>query len=128
VARFKQKVRALTRRCGGRSLQAVVEGLGAYLQGWLGYFGFCQTPSVLTKLEGWIRRRLRCLVWKQWKTSSRRYQELVRRGVSADEAAQTTGSAHALWRISRTPALNQALPTSYFASLGLPSLRICQAV
>jgi RNA-directed DNA polymerase len=127
VVRFKQRVRELTRRSTGRSLQAVVAALSRYLRGWLAYFGFCQTPSVLTELEEWIRRRLRCLVWKQWKRGTTRFRELVRRGVSAPEARQTAGSAHALWRISRTLALNVALPSAYFAELGLPQLRVQDA-
>jgi RNA-directed DNA polymerase len=124
VVRFKQMVRSLTRRSTGRSLSAVVVRLSRYLRGWLGYFGFCQTPSVLADLEKWLRRRLRCLVWKQWRRGRTRYRELVRRGVSAPEARKTAGSAHGLWRISRTPALSVALPNAYFAELGLPELRV----
>ncbi len=124
VARFKQKVRWLTRRSGGRSLSAVVTRLARYLRGWLGYFGFCETPSVLRELEGWLRRRLRCLVWKQWKHARTRKRELVRRGVNARDAAMAAGSAHGLWRMSRTPALSQALPNTYFVELGLPELRV----
>jgi len=128
VARFKQRVRELTRRSTGRSLQSVVERLAEYLCGWLGYFSFCQTPSVLEDLEKWIRRRLRCLVWKQWKRGRTRFRELVRRGVSAKEARQTAGSGRRLWRVSKTPALNQAFPAAYFAQLGLPALHVRRAV
>ncbi|MGC9523800.1 MAG: group II intron reverse transcriptase/maturase [Anaerolineae bacterium] len=127
VVRFKQRVRSLTRRNTGQSLQSVVARLSRYLRGWLGYFGFCQTPSVLAELHSWIHRRLRCLVWKQWKRGRTRFRELIRRGVSAPEAAKTAGSAHALWRVSRTPALNMALPNAYFAELGLPQLRVRNA-
>jgi RNA-directed DNA polymerase len=127
VVRFKQRVRELTRRSTGRSLQSVVAGLSRYLRGWLSYFGFCQTPDVLADLQKWIHRRLRCLVWKQWKRGTTRFRELVRRGVSAPEARRTAGSAHALWRISRTLALNVALPSAYFAELGLPQLRVREA-
>jgi RNA-directed DNA polymerase len=127
VVRFKQRVRELTRRSTGRSLQSVVAGLSRYLRGWLAYFGFCQTPDVLADLQKWIHRRLRCLVWKQWKRGTTRFRELVRRGVSAPEARRTAGSAHALWRISRTPALNTALPNASFAELGLPQLRVNDA-
>jgi len=127
VVRFKRTVRSLTRRSTGRSLQSVVARLSRYLCGWLGYFGFCQTPSVLAELEEWVRRRLRCLVWKQWKRGTTRFRELVRRGVSASEARCTAGSVHALWHISRTPALNTALPNAYFAELGLPQLRVRNA-
>src|SRR5919198_745903 len=67
IARFKTKIRELTRRTGGQSLVQVAKELSTYLVGWRGYFGFCQTPSVLRTLDEWIRRRLRAIAWKQWK-------------------------------------------------------------
>ena len=67
IARFKQRVRELTRRTRGIGIETMVAQLSRYLTGWRGYFGFCQTPSVLRKLEEWLRRRLRSVVWKQWK-------------------------------------------------------------
>jgi RNA-directed DNA polymerase len=122
IARFKQRVRKLTRRTRGVSVETMVEQLGRYLTGWRGYFGFCQTPSVLQRLDRWLRRRLRSVVWKQWKYSRVRFAELRKRGLSKDLAAQTAGSAHGPWRLSNSPALAMALPNAYFASLGLPSL------
>lgn len=122
IARFKQRVRKLTRRTRGVSVEAMAEQLGRYLTGWRGYFGFCQTPSVLQRLDRWLRRRLRLVVWKQWKYTRVRFAELQKRGVSKDLAAQTAGSAHGPWRLSNSPALAIALPNAYFASLGLPSL------
>src|SRR5438270_560669 len=92
VARFKAKVRELTRRTGGQSLAQIVKELSVYLIGWRGYFGFCQTPSVLRALDEWIRRRLRAIAWKQWKRGPARFAELRRRGVGRDLAAQTAGS------------------------------------
>ncbi len=67
LARCKAKVRELTRRTGGTSLRQMVEALRVYLTGWLGYFGYCQTPTVLRALEQWIRRRLRAVAWTQWR-------------------------------------------------------------
>jgi RNA-directed DNA polymerase len=122
IARFKQRVRELTRRTRGVSVERMVEQLGRYLTGWRGYFGFCQTPSVLQRLDRWLRRRLRSVVWKQWKYARVRFAELRKRGLSKDLAAQTAGSAHGPWRLSNSPALAIALPNVYFASLGLPSL------
>ena len=124
IQRFKQRVRELTSRNHSRSVDRVVAELSRYLTGWLGYFGFCETASVLAGLEEWLRRRLRCLLWKQWKRSRRRYQELTSRGVSRGEARQTVGSARSLWHLSRTKALHLALPKDYFTSLGLPRLVI----
>lgn len=122
LLRFKKRVRELTKRNRGVSLERMVEQLSRYLIGWRGYFGFCQTPSMLQGLDSWIRRRLRCFQWKQWKRGKTRFAELRRRGVGKDLAAQTAGSPHGPWRISRSPALSFALPGAYLASLGLPSL------
>ena len=122
LIRFKQRVRELTARNQGRALRDVIERLAVYLRGWRSYFGFCETPSVLRSLDEWIRRRLRSLVWKQWKRGRRRYAQLVRRGVEPDLAVQTAGSAHGPWRIAASPALHLALPTRLFVALGLPLL------
>ena len=122
LARFKAKVRELTRRTRGRSLAQIVKELSVYLIGWRGYFGFCQTPSVLRELDEWIRRRLRAIAWKQWKRGRTRFAELRRRGVGRDLAAQTAGSPHGPWRLSNSPALTIALPNAFFSSLGLPSI------
>jgi RNA-directed DNA polymerase len=118
VTRFRQRVRQLTAR--NRGLRP--EGLARYLRGWREYYGFCETPSVLRDLDSWLRRRLRCVVWKQWKRGRIRFAELRKRGVSRDLAAQTAGSAHGPWRLSRSPALSLALPNVYFDSLAIPRL------
>jgi RNA-directed DNA polymerase len=122
VLRFKEKVRELTRRTRGVKVEKIAEELGRYLRGWLGYFGQCQTPSVLQGLEEWTRRRLRSVIWKQWKRSPVRFAELRKRGVGKDLAAQTVGSAHGPWRLANSPALSFALPNAYFDSLGIPRL------
>lgn len=122
--RFKGRVRELTQRTRGVSLERRVEQLSRYLRGWREYFAFCQTPSVLEHLDSWVRRRLRCAVWKQWKRGSNRYAQLRQRGIGKDLAAQTAGSAHGPWRISGSPALHYALPESFFTALGLPKLAV----
>jgi len=122
LARFKSRVRELTRRTRGANLTRIAEDLSRYLIGWRGYFGFCQTPSKLRRLDEWIRRRLRAIAWKQWRRGPRRFAELRRRGVGKDLAAQTAGSAHGPWRLSNSPALAIALSIAFFNSLGLASL------
>jgi RNA-directed DNA polymerase len=119
IDRFKKRVRELTRRTRGASLPQIVKELSVYLIGWRGYFGFCETPSVLRALDQWTRRRLRAITWKQWKRGRARFAELRRRGVGRDLAAQTAGSPHGPWRLSKSPALNVALPKAFFVSLGL---------
>jgi RNA-directed DNA polymerase len=122
LARFKARVRRLTRRTCGQSLRQIVKELSTYLIGWHGYFGFCQTPSVLRALDEWTRRRLRAIAWKQWKRGPARYDELRRRGVGRALAAQTAGSPHGPWRLANSPALAIALPNRLFSSLGLASV------
>jgi len=122
LARFKARVRELTRRTKGASLAQTIEELSRYLIGWRGYFGFCETPSVLRALDEWIRRRLRAIAWKQWKRGRTRFAELHQRGVGLNLAAQTSGSPHGPWRLSNSPALNMALPKASLRNLGLASL------
>jgi len=122
VERFKGRVRELTCRTKGVSIERMAEELAQYLRGWIGYFGRCQTPSVLQGLEEWTRRRLRSVIWKQWKRGTVRFAELRKRGVGKDLAAQTAGSAHGPWRLANSPALQFALPNAYFNSLGIPRL------
>jgi len=127
IARFKKRIRELTRRTRGVSIEQMAEDLTRYLRGWLGYFGRCQTPSVLERLEQWMRRRLRAVIWKQWKRGTVRFGELRKRGVGKELSARTAGSAHGPWRLANSPALSIALPNAYFASLGIPRLVARQA-
>jgi RNA-directed DNA polymerase len=120
--KFKQRIRELTKRNRGVSLVRIISELRSYLLGWRGYFGFCQTPSVLQDFDGWIHRRLRCYAWKQWKTGQRRFAELRQRGIGKDLAAQTAGSGKRYWHLSRSPALNMSLTRAYLVELGLPLL------
>lgn len=124
IRRFKERVRELTSRTRGVSIERMAEELARYLRGWLGYFGKCETPSVLEELEQWVRRRLRSVIWKQWKRGKVRFAELCKRGVGQDLAAQTAGSAHGPWRLANSPALAIALPNAYFDSLGIPRLTV----
>lgn len=122
LERFKEKIRELTRRTRGVSLEQMVINLSRYLQGWRGYFGACETPSVLRDLDSWVHRRLRAFIWKQWRRGRNKFAELRKRNVSRDLAAQTAGSCHGPWRISKSPALHIAFPTDFLMSLGIPRL------
>jgi hypothetical protein len=84
------------------------------------YFGIAEVLSPLREIDKWVRRKLRCYLWKQWGRSG--YRQLRQRGVARREAWNMAKSAHGPWRLSNTPALNTALPSQYFKSLGLPSL------
>ena len=122
--KFKTHIRDMTRRTLGISLQQLIEDLTPYLLGWRGYFGFCQTPRVLTNLEAWIRRRLRSYLWRQWQNGHNRFNELRRRGVPKFSAAVAAGSPTGFWRMSGHPAVQQALPNRYFDTIGLPRLHV----
>ena len=91
----------------------MIRELTEYLRGWVNYFGFCERRTDLRDLDGWIRRRLRCAVWKQWQTGRRRYRELRRRGVNAERAKAVAGSSRGPWPMSRTVAMSQALSNRY---------------
>lgn len=122
LKRLKTRIKELTGRNTGKSLEQLLGSLKSYLTGWKSYYRLNQWPSLLYKVNRWIRRRLRSVLWKQWKTGSRRYAELRSRGISKALAAQTVGSCHKQWRISCSPALNMALPNNLFTRLGLPKL------
>jgi RNA-directed DNA polymerase len=122
IARFRRRVRELTRRTRGASFRRMTGELSVYLRGWRGYFGFCQTPTVLQDLDSWIRRRMRSVIWKQWKRGPRRFAGLRRRGVTWELAACTAGSQHGPWRVARSVALSMAFPNAFFDAHGLPRL------
>ena len=122
VQRLRRRVRTLTRRSRGVSLEQMVEQLASYLRGWRGYFGFCETSSELRDLDSWIRRRLRCVIWKQWKVFRRRRRGLMNRGLDQELASITAVRSHGPWRLSQSKAMHVAFPNAYFNSLGLPRL------
>src|SRR5215472_5125094 len=124
LVKFKAQIRDMTRRTRGNSLPQVIEDLAPYLLGWRGYFGFCQTPRVLTHLEAWIRRRLRAYLWRQWQNGPNRFKELRQRGLPKFHAAVAAGSPTGFWRMSGHPAVQQALRNPYFDGLGLPRLYV----
>src|SRR5438309_9917573 len=122
VARFKDKIRGITRQAKGISIETTVKRLATYMVGWRGYFGFCETPEVLIGLVRWVRLRLRCALWRQWKTPRRRRAALLQLGVRPRLASNTAGSGRGPWYLARAKALSVGLPNAYFKSLGLPSL------
>lgn len=126
--RFRAQIRRLTRRNHSTSLAERVRRLAIYLRGWRGYFGYCETASELRDLDSWIRRRLRCVQWKQWKVYQRRKRELIKLGVNEDLAHITAWSAKGPWKLSHTPAVRIALDNGYFDALGLPRLHLRQNI
>jgi RNA-directed DNA polymerase len=122
LERFKDKIREITRQAKGVSIETTVKRLATYMVGWRGYFGFCETPEVLIGLTRWVRLRLRCALWRQWKTPRRRRAALLQLGVRPRLAAHTAGSGRGPWYLARAKALSVGASNAYFRSLGLPSL------
>ena len=118
---FKARIRQLTRRSGGRSMEQVVEKLRPYLLGWKAYFGLAQTPRVWRELDEWLRHRLRAIELKHWKRPKTIYREIKALGASEDVAKQVAGNCHRWWRNS-DGAIKRVLTTAYFDGLGVPRL------
>src|ERR1700737_762926 len=120
--RFKRRIREITRRAKGISIQKTIEELASYMRGWRSYFGFCETPEVLVYLTRWVRLRLRAALWRQWKTPRRRRAALLALGVRPRLASNTAGSGRGPWYLAKSKALSVGLSNAYFKSLGLPTL------
>ena len=115
IKTLKEKIRRLSNRTRGRTLNTIIAELRKFLLGWKAYFQLAEVITPLRDIDKWIRRRLRCYQWKQW--GRRGYRELRKRGVERQLAWNTSKSAHGPWRLSGSPALYYALPNKYFARL-----------
>ena len=123
VRRLKKKIKEVTRRGRGRSLRRVIEELTPLLRGWIQYFRLAETKSIFEDLDGWIRRRLRCILWKQAKRSYTRAKMLMRRGLSKERAWRSAQNGRGPWWNAGASHMNEAFPRKYFETLGLVSLR-----
>lgn len=121
LERFREKLRRLTKRTRSGKLEDILEEINRYTQGWIGYFWLANTPSILNELDGWIRRRLRQMIWKRWKRGKTRYRELVKRGVPPERAA-LGAVGKSPWHMSKTPVVNEALNNAYLSDKGLKSI------
>lgn len=120
---FRNKVRQITKRNRGIKLEEIVRQLNIVLIGWIGYFRFTEYLSQLKRLDGWIRRKLRCYRLTQRKRSWSIAKFLMKLGVPERIAWSTAGSSKGWWRLSRTPAINMALNNTWFDKFGLVSLQ-----
>ena len=118
---FKQRIREMTRRSGGRSLPEIVERLRVHMPGWKAYFQLAQTPKVFRELDEWIRHRLRAVQFKRWRRGTTMYRELKALGASETDARQVAANSRRWWRNSRF-LLSRARPVAYFDRLGVPRL------
>ena len=118
---FKQRIRLITCRVGGRSMIQVAERLRAYMPGWKSYFRLAQTPTTFKDLDSWLRHRLRAIQLKHWRRGSTIYRELRKLGATHEMASLMAGGAGHWWRHSELN-LNMVLTVAYFNNLGVPWL------
>ena len=118
---LKDRVRVITRRMGGRSIEQVVNELRVYLTGWKQYYRLAETPRIFAQLDEWLRHRLRAIHLKHWKRGKTIYRELRRRGLSDLRAQRVAANGRRWWRNSAM-TINAAFPICYFDELGLPRL------
>ena len=126
VTRLKDRVRELLRQGRGRSLRHTIEDLNPLLRGWIVYFRYAPGVTVLDDLDKWLRRRLRCLLWRQWKRPDTRRRRLLALGLDAERAWKSSVNGRGPWWNAGASHLNEALPTPYFTHMGLVSLLATQ--
>jgi group II intron reverse transcriptase/maturase len=118
---FKQRIREITRRSCGRSIEAVVEQLRSYVLGWKAYFDFAQTPRRWKQLDEWMRRKMRVLHLKQWRRGTTMYRELLKLGASPNVAQSVAALSRRWWHNSMS-AIHKVLTIAYFDRIGMPRL------
>ncbi|WP_305042567.1 group II intron reverse transcriptase/maturase [Geoalkalibacter sp.] len=122
VKRLKANLRQVFRRGRGRSLKKVIEESTPKLRGWIAYFRLAEVKGIFEELDGWIRRKLRCILWRQWKRSFTRAKNLMRRGLPEQRAWKSAQNGRGPWYNSRASHMNDAFRKSFFDNLGLVSL------
>ena len=122
VKRLKAKVREITQRGRGRNLGQVIKELNLLLRGWSQYFRHAQVKNVFEELDGWIRRKLRCIKWQQWKRPRKRIKELMKLGLAEQRAWKSANNGHGAWYNAGASHMNEAMPKRLFDSMGLVSL------
>lgn len=119
---FKYRIRKLTGRSWGVSMKWRLFKLAQYMRGWMGYFGISKTYKLIRQMDHWIRRRIRCCYWKQWKTIRNRTRNLLKLGVNRRNAILHGISGNGCWHMSKTPTVNEALSNQWLSEQGLLSL------
>lgn len=124
VKRLKERIRHLTKRNHPISMEDRIDQLNKYLAGWLGYYQLIDTPSTLRDMDAWIRRRLRMIRWKEWKSITSKKRNLVKQGAQEYRAWEWANSRKSYWRISNSPILHTTLGNKYWKEMGLFSLTV----
>ena len=123
LAAFKHRVKELTGRSWGVSMEYRLHKLRQYVRGWLGYFGISEYYRPIPELDEWLRRRIRMCYWKQWRWPRTKISHLLALGVSLKTAIQHGVSSKSYWHMARTPAMQQALNNDWLQRQGVPSIK-----
>jgi hypothetical protein len=122
VTRFKAGLKKIFRRGRGKNIRTTVEEMTPKLRGWVIYFRYSEVKGIFDELDGWLRRKLRRILWKQWKRPYARARNLMRRGLSGATAWRSATNGRGPWWNAGAAHMNKAFPKSYFDKLGLVSL------
>ncbi|WP_245321761.1 group II intron reverse transcriptase/maturase [Bradyrhizobium sp. LTSPM299] len=122
VKRLRSKLRTTLRQGRGRTLASTVKTLTPILRGWLQYFRLAEAKGVFEELDGWMRRKLRCVLWRQWKRPRTRLRRLMQRGLDPERAWRSASNGRGPWWNAGASHMNDAYRAAFFAQLGLPSL------
>lgn len=122
LKRLDDKIREVLQGASGRSLTTVIDQLNPILRGWMAYFRLTETKQALEELDGWLRRKLRCILWRQWKRPYTRARNLMKAGLTEERAWRSACNQRGPWWNSGASHMNAAFPKSFFDRLGLVSL------
>ena len=122
LKRLEDKIRAVLKGARGRNLAHTIQELNPVLRGWAAYFKLTETKRAMEERDGWIRRKLRCIIWRQWKRVYTRATNLMKAGLTAEQAWRSACNQRGAWWNSGASHMNQAFPKLYFDRLGLVSL------
>jgi RNA-directed DNA polymerase len=122
VQRLRSKLRMTLRQGRGRTLASTVKTLTPTLRGWLQYFRLAEVKGVFEELDGWMRRRLRCVLWRQWKRPRTRARRLMQRGLDPERAWRSAANGRGPWWNAGASHMHDAYRAAFFSQLGLPSL------
>lgn len=120
--RLEGKIREVLKGARGRSLTTVIAELNPILRGWVAYFRLTETKKALEEMDGWIRHKLRCILWRQWKRPYTRAKNLMKAGLTEERAWRSACNQRGPWWNSGASHMNAAFPKSFFDRLGLVSL------
>ena len=119
---MKQRIREITRSGKGRNIETVIKQINEYLRGWFGYYRLNEVKWIFKALDQWVRRRLRKILWQQWKTPRTRAKKLRSFGLSAEAASKGAYSCRGPWCNAATPAMHEAITNERLSQWGLRNL------